>query len=204
MLLLPTLFAALAAAASTPKRALVAKASTSNAVRLKARFNPSEEGLGGIDNMYVHSIHVGAGYDYASLNEDNGLVFFKNAAFDDPTRDVLINSWPPMMFNFKREKEDGGRQIMITSSDVNYDVQIVNVDGSLSLGPATWAACLDSPDEYPGQAYTMLKNFEDASRVPQNCATVTLVPYCAELPDFPQEATNAGLNFEPKEMECYE
>ncbi|KAL5612251.1 hypothetical protein BROUX41_000208 [Berkeleyomyces rouxiae] len=201
MLIPSTFFAALATAASIPKR--TPAETTSTGVRFKVNFVSGSDDLKGVDKTYLHGLHSGAGYNYASFKADGGFTFFKNVSSTDESRNSLISSWPPLTINFLATAEDGGSQVMISAATANDDVQVVKDDASLYLAPITWAACTVPLEGLLGGQYTVLKNYEDASKVPEACATIDLVPYCAELPAFPTDEAATKLNFHPQEIPCY-
>ncbi|KAL1894664.1 hypothetical protein Cpir12675_003555 [Ceratocystis pirilliformis] len=199
MLLLPAIFSALAMAASIPKRD-VTTTTLSTGVRFKAHVVSGPEELSQkVNNLYLNGIHVGAGYNIAGFT-DFGTIFYQNASDETTGGTVLISSWPPLNINFIPQTSENSL-VMISAGQPNVDVVVTEDNGALSLAPATWAACYEPLAYYDDEIYIVLKNYNVSTAVPDECAVLDVLPFCAELPPFPDQGES--LNLEPQSISCY-
>ncbi|PHH52146.1 hypothetical protein CFIMG_003469RA [Ceratocystis fimbriata CBS 114723] len=201
MLLLPAVFAALAMAASIPKRD-VTTTTLSTGVRFKAHVVSGPEYLSQeVNNLYLSGIHVGAGYNIAGFT-DFGTIFYQNASDETAVGTVFISSWPPLNINFYPQTRENSL-VMISAGQPNADVVVKEDNGALSLTPVTWAACYEPLEYYDDGIYLVLKNYNVSTAVPAECGVLDILPFCAELPPFPDQVESLDLNLKPQSVPCY-
>lgn len=206
MLFAAALFAALASALAIPvPERDVTSVTTSTGVQFKVNVLSGPADLASIDGLYLTGIHVGAGINIAGFTgKDQAMTFYLNGTGSDA---LLINSWPPYGFNFDslglaNAAPDGSIVMISGATTPDADVKI---EGSATplLQPGSWAACSEPVAYYANKTFTVLEKFASDTQIPETCAPVEILPYCATLPEFPASVKDMNLTLIPEEITCY-
>ncbi|KAL7823952.1 hypothetical protein V8C26DRAFT_424973 [Trichoderma gracile] len=160
-------------------------------------FTPS------IQNLYINSIHVGAGLNQVGLGtkDNNPSIWYQNGTAADyrfGASTLITDQGTPLSpYGFSLVKDEGSATLSTARADGGLGTKGVAIsqfpEGYRFLLPETYVVCNESLAYYQGThflvveqaATTISASGQVEKNIPEGCAPVRLLPECATLESLP-------------------
>ncbi|KAL6910747.1 hypothetical protein GGI43DRAFT_391025 [Trichoderma evansii] len=171
-----------------------------------------------VQNLYVNSIHIGAGLNVAGVGaESTSNIFYQNGTASEyrfgAATTITDEATPLTPFGISLTKNAGSDTV--SSAYINGGPGTAGVQLSqfpepyVFLGPETFVICNNPLDYYQGQKFLVVEQatttISSAGQIeyniPEGCAPVRLLPECAPLEALPA-GSYASHEF-ALQSECY-
>lgn len=169
--------------------------SYSKAFSIRVQLRGTQDLPTPVAGTFLVPVHIGAGLNAAATSKDStDIAYFVNKTTDDSaTWTTNWNAKGKFSYGLHTQKIVGGDDGVVAAQiDIGHTgqqgISVQNRGGVGLYGPDDWMICADDVPNYPGNKANLLRARTSPDvKVPENCVSVKLEPFCSTFPKGAEE-----------------